>query len=96
MGAYMIHRAGDSVGVATEDLDPGSSATGRYRDEADGDTAPAVEVVDAVPLGHKIALTDLAEGDKVIEYGVEIGVATTAVTVGQHVHTHNLKGQRWA
>ena len=92
----MIHRAGDSVGVATEDLEPGSSATGRYRDEADGDSAPAVEVVDAVPLGHKIALTELVEGDKVIEYGVEIGVATKAVTVGQHVHTHNLKGQRWA
>jgi len=92
----MIHRAGDSVGVATEDLEPGSSASGRFRDESDGDAAPAVQVVDPVPLGHKLALADLAEGDKVIEYGVEIGVATTAVTVGQHVHTHNLKGQRWA
>lgn len=93
MGIFLIHRPGDSVGVATVDLEAGAAATGRFRDS---DETVAVTTVDAVPLGHKIAVTSLDEGTPVIEYGVEIGVATQAITPGQHVHIHNLKGQRWA
>ncbi len=26
-----------------------------------------------IPIGHKVALSDLAEGDTVIKYGVDIG-----------------------
>jgi (2R)-sulfolactate sulfo-lyase subunit alpha len=90
---FVVHRQGDSVGVAAVDLDGGTQASGGVRDGSD----PLVlDVQDAVPLGHKLALDDLAEGQEVIEYGVPIGVATTAIRTGQHVHTHNLKGQRWA
>lgn len=93
MPQFLLHRPGDAVGVATEDLAKGVTATGRYRDLAD--TVP-VTMLDDVPLGHKVAVRDLAVGDVVIEYGVAIGVATAAITAGQHVHVHNLKGQRWA
>jgi (2R)-sulfolactate sulfo-lyase subunit alpha len=48
-----------------------------------------------VPLGHKIALRDLAAGERVIKYGVPIGVATRDIRAGEHVHVHNLKGERW-
>ena len=47
-----------------------------------------------VPIGHKIALRDLAEGDTVIKYGQDIGMVGPAAK-GGHVHTHNLKTKRW-
>lgn len=43
-----------------------------------------------VPQGHKVALHDLAEGDHVRKYGQSIGVATTPIAAGAHVHSHNL------
>jgi (2R)-sulfolactate sulfo-lyase subunit alpha len=48
-----------------------------------------------VPIGHKIALTDLAVGDTVIKYGQDIGRVVAAIRKGDHVHTHNLKTKRW-
>jgi (2R)-sulfolactate sulfo-lyase subunit alpha len=48
-----------------------------------------------VPIGHKIALSDLAEGDTVIKYGEDIGKMVAAAGKGDHVHTHNLKTKRW-
>jgi (2R)-sulfolactate sulfo-lyase subunit alpha len=49
-----------------------------------------------IPLGHKLALKDLAVGDTVIKYGCEIGRIVQPVKAGQHVHVHNLKTKRWA
>ncbi|HVK43585.1 MAG TPA: altronate dehydratase family protein [Micropruina sp.] len=43
-----------------------------------------------VPQGHKIALRDLAEGEHVHKYGQSIGVASTPIPAGGHVHSHNL------
>ena len=40
--------------------------------------------------GHKIALTPVASGAPVMKYGFPIGVATQAIGVGDHVHSHNL------
>jgi (2R)-sulfolactate sulfo-lyase subunit alpha len=50
---------------------------------------------EAVPIGHKVALKDLAVGDTVIKYGEDIGKIVAAVAKGGHVHTHNLKTKRW-
>ncbi len=44
-----------------------------------------------LPMGHKIALTDIRAGEKVIKYGYPIGVATEDIKKGDFVHTHNLK-----
>lgn len=48
-----------------------------------------------IPIGHKVAVTDLAEGDTVIKYGVDIGRMVGPAGTGDHVHTHNLKTKRW-
>jgi len=48
-----------------------------------------------VPIGHKIALKDIAEGDTAIKYGEDIGKFVAAVKKGNHVHTQNLKTKRW-
>ena len=49
-----------------------------------------VEVLEAVPSGHKIALRPIRAGDQVRKYGWPIGRARRAIARGAHVHTHNL------
>jgi len=48
-----------------------------------------------VPIGHKIALTDIKKGDTVWKYGQDIGKAVADIRQGDHVHVHNLKTKRW-
>ena len=50
-----------------------------------------VTLSQAVTMGHKIARTPMAVGDKVVKYGASIGSATRAIAVGDHVHLHNVK-----
>ena len=42
-------------------------------------------LVEGVPQGHKVALTDLAEGDPVTRYNVTIGYADQAIPRGSWV-----------
>jgi altronate hydrolase len=72
---------GDPVALARRELEPGTELQGAGR---------RVTVRDTVPHGHKIALTDIAEGEQVLKYGQPIGVATRAIAAGEHVHEHNL------
>lgn len=88
----LIHDMQDDVGVAVLDLPAGSEyaiAT------LEGQHAGSVKLVEDVPLGHKVALRDLAEGQDVIEYRHPIGRATQAIARGAHVHVHNIKTKRW-
>lgn len=48
-----------------------------------------------VPIGHKVALTDLPAGSTAIKYGWDIGKIVAPIKQGEHVHTHNLKTKRW-
>lgn len=92
MHKFLIHRTGDHVGVAVEDIQAGEEAEGVYMDT---DRAIRVAARDAIPLGHKIALADLPAGAEVIEYGIRIGLTRTPVRTGEHVHVHNIKSARW-
>ncbi|MFI6425410.1 UxaA family hydrolase [Promicromonospora sp. NPDC050880] len=78
----LVLRDGDDVAVATRDLSPGETP------EAPG-TGP-VDVRQAVPRGHKVALRAVSAGGPVRKYGQVIGVATADIAVGDHVHSHNL------
>jgi len=42
--------------------------------------------------GHKIALRDIPQGGPVIKFGQRIGVATSDIRAGDHVHIHNVAG----
>lgn len=44
-----------------------------------------------VPIGHKIARTDIKSGDKILKYGAPIGIATADIPAGAHVHVHNVR-----
>ncbi len=47
-----------------------------------------------IPLGHKFAIATIDKGAEVIKYGEIIGRATARISVGQHVHVHNVEGLR--
>ena len=52
-------------------------------------------ICDEIPLGHKIAMSDLKEGDTILKYGHDIGKVVKAIKKGEHVHVHNVKTKKW-
>ena len=52
-------------------------------------------VIHDVPIGHKVALQNLSDGETAIKYGQDIGRFVADIPKGNHVHTHNLKTKRW-
>jgi (2R)-sulfolactate sulfo-lyase subunit alpha len=90
---FLVHEDGDSVGViVVEGLQAGAEISGWVMAQ---DRTITMKVLDAIPIGHKVALADLAVGDSVIKYGANIGKVVAPVCRGQHVHVHNLKTRRW-
>jgi hypothetical protein len=75
----------DNVGVATRDIAAKAMA------RALGGTA--LEALEDIPLGHKIALTEIAARAPVLRFGVPVAVATRAIPRGALVHVHNVKSR---
>ncbi|MFL2883318.1 MAG: UxaA family hydrolase [Pelagibacteraceae bacterium] len=61
----------------------------------ENDKTIKVNSINEVPLGHKIALRDLNEGDTIIKYGHDIGKVVKSIKKGDHVHVHNVKTKKW-
>ncbi len=80
----------DTVGVALLTLDPGDRAC---VSSTNGGVAAEFDVVERIPRGHKIALSDIGADAFVYKYGQVIGVATNDIAQGAHVHSHNLSGE---
>jgi (2R)-sulfolactate sulfo-lyase subunit alpha len=90
---FIVHDKADTVGViVVEDVKPGQALTGWVME---GDGTIKLKALDAVPLGHKIALRDLKPGETVLKYGSDIGKVVAPVAKGRHVHVQNLKTKRW-
>jgi (2R)-sulfolactate sulfo-lyase subunit alpha len=89
----LMHESDDDVGVAVMDLKKGAMIGAVT---LEGKPAGRVKLVDRVPLGHKVAMRDLAKDKEVIKYGRAVGKAVKPVAKGAHVHIHNLKTMRWA
>jgi (2R)-sulfolactate sulfo-lyase subunit alpha len=90
---FLVHNAADNVGVVVaEDAAAGKVLCGWVMAN---DETIEIRADAAIPLGHKIALADIAEGEAAIKYGADIGRAVAAIGRGAHVHTHNLKTKRW-
>jgi (2R)-sulfolactate sulfo-lyase subunit alpha len=89
----LAHSPKDNVGVVVvEDLKAGSEAFGVVTED---NSTFTVAVKHDIPIGHKVALADLKEGDTAIKYGQDIGRMVKNATKGDHVHVHNLKTKRW-
>ena len=83
----IVHPA-DNVAVALRPLEAGKAAIG------DSDTT--IDVRQAVPFAHKIALRNIPAGAEIVKHGAPIGIATLAIHAGEHVHTHNVLGLKAA
>jgi (2R)-sulfolactate sulfo-lyase subunit alpha len=89
----VLHDANDMVAVAVvEGVKAGSDLTAWIMDD---DRMIKVHAIQDIPIGHKIALKDMAVGDTVIKYGVDIGKVVAPIKKGQHAHTQNIKTKRW-
>ncbi len=82
MKSYIQINAGDNVCVALHPIAAGTVITaGAYE----------VTAKEEIPQGHKVALTEIKAGEKVIKYGFPIGCAKTDIEAGNWVHVHNIK-----
>lgn len=89
----LVHNPNDNVGVVV--VEGLAAGTEMLCVITENNKSFELTAEDDVPIGHKIALTDLAEGDTAIKYGVDVGKIVASVKRGEHVHTHNLKTKRW-
>lgn len=88
---FLVHNEGDHVGVAVQDVEPGR-ARAVY---IDSNRDVEIDVSERIPLGHKVALSDLTAGAEVVEYKVRVGLTRQAIRRGELVHVHNLRSARW-
>lgn len=89
----VLHEPRDSVAVVVvEGVKSGQELTALILDE---DRTITVKSNADVPIGHKVAMRDLAVGDTVIKYGVDIGKVVAPIKMGDHAHVHNIKTKRW-
>ena len=90
---FVVHDKTDSVGVVVvETVKPQTEMTGWVMET---DETIKIKALDAIPIGHKVALTDIGKGDTVLKYGHSIGKAVSDIGKGRHVHVHNLKTTKW-
>ncbi len=87
----VLHDPNDSVAVVVvEGVKAGTTLTGLILDE---DRTITLSCVQDIPIGHKVALKDMAPGDTVIKYGVDIGKVVKPIRTGEHAHVHNIKDE---
>ena len=75
----------DNIAVCLKDFAPGDEII------QDGYT---IKVLNPIPRGHKVATKSISKNDGVIKYGERMGHATSDIQIGEHVHIHNVLGDR--
>ena len=60
-----------------------------FNDIPSGEMTHEVRAENLIPKGHKIALTKIQKGEKIIKYDQIIGLADKDIMPGEHVHTDN-------
>jgi Flp pilus assembly protein CpaB len=85
MRKVLILDARDNIVVCLADLNPGDKI------EQDDIT---LTVLNPTPRGHKIASRAIAKGEGIIKYGERMGHAIAPIAAGEHVHVHNILGDR--
>tara|TARA_B100000886_G_scaffold215945_1_gene149781 strand:- start:339 stop:623 length:285 start_codon:yes stop_codon:yes gene_type:complete len=89
----IIHDQKDNVGVVViEKITPEQECNCWIMEN---DSATSIQSKDEIPLGHKIAMNDLDEGDTILKYGHDIGKVVKPIKKGEHVHVHNVKTKKW-
>ena len=88
MDAIMLHET-DNVATALRDLVAGEEIVVGVQEHS-----LRVRVGQPILFGHKLAVTEIGQGDHVLKYGEVIGRATQAIPMGCHAHVHNIESLR--
>ena len=79
-------------------LDPRDNIAVCLADLAEGDVIKqddiTITVKNKIPRGHKIETSEIAKNDGIIKYGERMGHAVVPIAIGEHVHVHNILGDR--
>jgi (2R)-sulfolactate sulfo-lyase subunit alpha len=90
---FILHDARDTVAVVVvEGVKAGDDLTGWIMDD---DRTVTLKARQPIPIGHKIALRDMAVGETAVKYGIDIGRVVEPIAAGEHAHVHNIKTRRW-
>lgn len=54
----------------------------------------SLPILESIPLGHKISISDIPKGGYIIKYGEVIGISTKDIQKGELVHIHNVESLR--
>ena len=85
MNQLLILNDKDNIAVCLEELSAGTIIN---------QSGITLEVKKAIPRGHKIATKVISKNEGIIKYGERMGHATAEILPGEHVHTHNVLGDR--
>jgi altronate hydrolase len=75
----------DNIAVCLVDLNKGDLIE---QDEI------SITVLNNIPRGHKIASRPIEKSEGIIKYGERMGHAVVPIALGEHVHVHNILGDR--
>ena len=89
----IIHDEKDNVGVIVVDKIASNQEYNCWIMK--NDKSVKIQSKNEIPLGHKIAMVDLNEGDTILKYGHDIGKVVKSIKKGEHVHVHNVKTKKW-
>ena len=89
----IIHDEKDNVGVVVIEKITQNQDCNCWIME--NDKSSKIQSKSEIPLGHKIAMIDLKEGDTILKYGHDIGKVVKNINKGEHVHVHNVKTKKW-
>ncbi len=78
--------ANDNVVTVVEDATSGDDV--QYMTQ---EGPQRIALVEAVPMGHKVAVCDISHGQPVLKYDQPIGTASEPIKKGRHVHDHNVQ-----
>ena len=85
MRKVLVLNPADNIAICLEDMPAGSVI--------DQDNLK-LTITQKIPRGHKVASKAVTKGDGIIKYGERMGHATKDISIGEHVHTHNVLGDR--
>ena len=85
MRKVLVLNPADNIAICLEDMPAGTAI--------DQDNLK-LTITQKIPRGHKVASRAVTKGDGIIKYGERMGHATKDISIGEHVHTHNVLGDR--
>jgi altronate dehydratase small subunit len=85
----VMMKPNDKVAVALSNIGAGTKLEVVCKDKTLN-----VTLKDSIEFGHKFAVVNIKKGEDILKYGEVIGAAVKDISIGEHVHVHNLEGKR--